>query len=319
MAALKASNFEPATWWVLGICLAFASGMTSNPLILISTIAFCVAVILIAREPAPWSQSLKFYLGLSAFILLTRVAFRIVFNYSAPADDTLLQLPALEINLGLGGSISMLGNVSAASLGAAFADGLRLSAIILSIGLANTLANPRKLLKSTPAALYEIASAISVAINLAPQLIESLQRVRRARSLRGRSKGLGALAGTVIPVLEDTIDHSLALAASMDARGFGRRGTMSRFEQTLARLMSLGSLLATSMAIYLFLVNGQLQLLALALGLLAVAFAAIAVRITSRKSNRTRLIKANWQSQDFAVMAFGGVAIFGAIMHWWLP
>jgi len=213
----------------------------------------------------------------------------------------------------------MLGNVSAASLGAAFADGLRLSAIILSIGLANTLANPRKLLKSTPAALYEIASAISVAINLAPQLIESLQRVRRARSLRGRSKGLGALAGTVIPVLEDTIDHSLALAASMDARGFGRRGTMSRFEQTLARLMSLGSLLATSMAIYLFLVNGQLQLLALALGLLAVAFAAIAVRITSRKSNRTRLIKANWQSQDFAVMAFGGVAIFGAIMHWWLP
>ena len=319
VAALKASNFEPATWWVLGISLAIASGMTSNPFVLLATLVFCVSLILIAREPAPWSQSLKFYLGLSLFILLTRVAFRIIFNFSAPADQTVLSLPAVEINLGLGGAISLLGNVSGASLVSAFSDGLRLASIILSIGLANTLANPRKLLKSTPAALYEIASAVSVAINLAPQLIESLQRVRRARSLRGRSKGLGALAGTVIPVLEDTIDHSLALAASMDARGFGRRGNITRSEQTLARIMSLGSLLATTLAIYLFLSNDSLQLVAIAMALGSVAMAGFAVRITSRRSNRTKLVRVQMQLQDYLVFAFSALTIFSAIMKWWLP
>ena len=319
MAALKASQFEPATWWVLGISLAIASGMSSNPLVLCLIIAVCVSLILIAREPAPWSQSLKFYLGLSLFILATRLAFRIVFNYSAPSDQTVLALPAIELNLGLGAPIALLGNVSGTALLAAITDGLRLASIILSIGLANTLANPRKLLKSTPAALYEIASAISVAINLAPQLIESLQRVRRARSLRGRSKGLGALAGTVIPVLEDTIDHSLALAASMDARGFGRRGNINRLEQSLARIMSIGSLLATTSAIYLFLSNGKLQLQALALGVLSVLMAGLAVRITSRKSNRTRLVKVKMQSQDYIVFATSGLIIFSAIMKWWLP
>ena len=293
--------------------------MTTNAFVLMATIVFCVVVILIAREPAPWSQSLKFYLGLALFILLTRVAFRIIFNYSAAADQTLLALPSIEINLGLGGSIAMLGNVSGAAILAALTDGLRLAAIIMSIGLANTLANPRKLLKSTPAALYEIATAISVAINLAPQLIESLQRVRRARSLRGRSKGLSALAGTVIPVLEDTIDQSLALAASMDSRGFGRRGNISIFEQRLARASSLASLLAMILAVYLFLVNGQLQLLALALGMCAVVLAGIAVRVTSRKSNRTRLVKTHFQPHDYALLALGGFVVFAAIMKWWLP
>ena len=40
----------------------------------------------------------------------------------------------------------------------------------------------------------------------------------------GRSTGIRALHSIVIPVLEDALERSLLLAASMDSRGYGRTG-----------------------------------------------------------------------------------------------
>ena len=68
---------------------------------------------------------------------------------------------------------------------AAVYDGLRLATLLLCVGAANTLANPKRLLQSMPAALHEVGVAVTVALSVAPQLIESGQRVRRARRLRG--------------------------------------------------------------------------------------------------------------------------------------
>ena len=100
--------------------------------------------------------------------------------------------------------------------------------IIICVGAANSLANPRKLLASLPPALYEVGTAVVIAFSLFPQLAESVQRVRRARRLRGDAgRGIRALRRIVVPVLEDALDRSVALAASMDSRGYGRRGTAS--------------------------------------------------------------------------------------------
>ena len=73
-------------------------------------------------------------------------------------------------------------------------DGLRLATMLCCIGAANALANPKRALRVLPGALYELGMAVVVAISLAPQLIESVQRVARARRLRGgASRGLRAL------------------------------------------------------------------------------------------------------------------------------
>jgi energy-coupling factor transport system permease protein len=94
------------------------------------------------------------------------------------------------------------------------------------IGAANALANPRRALRVLPGALYELGIILVVAISIAPQLVESIQRVRNARRLRaGSEKGLHALGGILMPVLEDALDRSLLLAAAMDSRGYGRQGT----------------------------------------------------------------------------------------------
>ncbi len=112
-------------------------------------------------------------------------------------------------------------------------DALRLAVMLLCIGAANALANPRQALRSVPAALYEASVAVVIALSVAPQLIESAQRVRRARRLRGdRVRGLKSLGAVALPVLADAIERSMALAAGMESRGFARtrglpvRGTL---------------------------------------------------------------------------------------------
>ena len=58
-----------------------------------------------------------------------------------------------------------------------------------------------------------------------PQLADSVRRVRAAQALRGGARGrVGRLRRILVPVLEDAFERSLALAAGMDTRGYGRSG-----------------------------------------------------------------------------------------------
>ena len=304
----KVQNAHPGAWWVLGLALAVAAGQATNFVSVSVVTAIAVVTMLAFRSDAPWAQSARFYLGLAAFVLLTRVIFRIIFNGQVGGTDIILNLPTLSVSIGFGPALTLFGDISAATLSAATLDGLRLSAIILSVAMANTLANPRKLLKNTPGALYEVATAISVAINLAPQLIESIQRVRRSRGLRGRNKGIGVFASIVIPALEDTMDRSLALAASMDARGFGRRGNMSLGTLRLARALSFSSAVILAVGAYLLVAASEYGVLATILIVASLVAIAVVVRITSKQSVRTSYRRLRFGLVDWSLVA-AGVAI----------
>jgi energy-coupling factor transport system permease protein len=231
--------------------------------------------------------------------------FRIIFNSGLATEKIAFVMPELNV-----GGVHLLGAVAWPTLLAATNDGLRLAAIIVTIGMANTLANPKRLLKSTPGALYEVATAMTVAINLAPQLIESLQRVRKARNLRGRSKGISALHSIVIPALEDTIEQSLALAASMDARGFGRRGNLTSFQTVLSRALSLGGILLITFGAY-FLLATNMQVLAISLFAIGVAALAVTIKIASSRNLRTRYRrqKPGWRDGVIALASLTAVAL----------
>lgn len=293
---------------MLGFSLAVCAGMARSIWVALAISVISVGLAAILRTDAPWARSLGFYLLLALFILGIRILFRVVFNSSA-ADHIAFTLPTLSIDLGFGPTVQLFGAVSWLTLQAATLDGLRLAAIVLSIALANTLANPRKLLKSTPAALYEVATAISVAINLAPQLIESLQRVRRARRLRGKSPRIGALTGTVIPVLEDTLERSLSLAASMDARGFGRRGNLTKNASAAIRGVSLVSLVLFATGSYLLLTNPNATTPALISLAVAVLMVVYVVSLSSSKNVRTRYKKQKHKLVDYLLWAIGAIAL----------
>jgi energy-coupling factor transport system permease protein len=217
---------HPIAWWIWALGLAVAVSRTTNPLLLVLVLGVLGLVVSSRRTRAPWARAFKYYLALAGVIIVIRIAFRVIF--AAPVslrDHVLFDLPTLHTP-GWYAGIQVLGPVTLEAVLAAAVDGLRLGTLMCCIGAANALANPRRALRVLPGALYELGIILVVAISIAPQLVESIQRVRNARRLRaGSEKGLHALGGILMPVLEDALDRSLLLAAAMDSRGYGRQGT----------------------------------------------------------------------------------------------
>lgn len=307
--ALRASRFHAGTWWLLGISLAICSGIAENSLTLLIIQSFAILVILGARESAPWSRSLRFYLTTALLVVAIRVAFRILFNFDADTNIA-LELPTIHLSFGPLGAVDLLGRVSYTALNSAVRDGLRMSAIILSIGLANSLANPRRLLKSTPSALNEVATAFAIAINLAPQLIASSKRVNQSQRLRNLGSKTG-VTGLIVPIFEDALERSMALAASMDARGFGRLGNLSTGLRLTSRLASFVGAVGFAVGAYLLLTSdvtwATLLLFAIGIGGFATS-----LRIAGIASVKTRYVSQRWASRDWllSIAALGLVALF---------
>jgi len=309
---LSAGRTHPGAWWLAGISLALSASLSSNLLALLGICALAMSTVRLCRDESPWARSIRFYLILGFVVVVLRVLFRVVFNLADARTDIFLSLPSISIDLGFGNTLHLLGAISVLSMNAALVDGLRLAAIILAIGMASSLANPRKLLRATPGALYEIATAISIAINLAPQLITSLNRVRRSRGLRGHSKGIKAIPGIVIPVLEDTIEQSMQLAASMSARGFGRRGNRTTKNVLITRITTFLALTFIVAGVAMLLISTASQLIDLSVLVTGFVFAFISFKLSSGRVNRTQYIVLRWQLGDAVVLALGALVLLSA-------
>jgi energy-coupling factor transport system permease protein len=123
------------------------------------------------------------------------------------------------------------------------------------------------------------------------------------------------MAGTFIPVLEDAIDSSLSLAASMDSRGFGRRGDLSKSMVLAARLSSLIAVGFLAVGSFALLV-GQTESLGgvlIAIGLIA---SFVTVRINSKAQIRTRFETVKFGLFDASLMAVSGALLIAAILGW---
>lgn len=203
---------------------------TTDPVLLLVVLGVLAFVVANRRSAAPWARAFKYYLFLALTVVAIRVVFRAVFGGTPDPENltVLFRLPQIPLpgwaaGIQLGGPVTLEGTLSA------LYDGLRLGTLLCCLGAANTLANPKRALRVLPGALFELGVAVVVSLSVAPQLVESVQRVRRARKLRGGAqRGFHALRSIAIPVLEDALERSLRLAAAMDSRGYGRTGTASR-------------------------------------------------------------------------------------------
>ena len=162
---------------------------------------------------------------------------------------------------------------------------------MICVGAANALANPKRLLRSVPPALYEIGSALVVAVTVLPQLAESVRRVRAAQTLRGGDTGrVRGLRRLLVPVLEDALERSLALAAGMDTRGYGRTaGATPRERRTTGGLMLLGLVRGLRRRVRRPRPHDAAPGSAARCSLLGVAVSFVAVRVAGRRVGRTPL------------------------------
>ena len=295
---------HPGAWWLWAACLAVAASRTTNPLLLLLIIAVCGYVVAARRPRAPWARSFAVFLRLGLVIIAIRVGFQVVMG--APLGTTVLfTLPSLALPEAFAG-VRFGGPVTMESLVAALYEGLRLATIIAAIGAANSLASPTRLLKSVPAALYELGVSLVVALTFVPQLVGDLERVRSARRLRGRpTTGIRGMGGSAIPVLEDALERSVSLAAAMDSRGYGRTGTQGRVTRRTASAALLLGLVAALIGCYGLLDASSPAVLGIPMLALGLALAVAGLTLAGRGSVRSRYRPDPWALPEWGVAACG--------------
>jgi energy-coupling factor transport system permease protein len=290
-------------WWLWALGLAAAASRTTNPWLLGLVVLVASVTVLARRTDAPWALSFRIYLLLGLVVICMRVVFRVLLG--GYGETVLVELPTIPLPDWAAG-VTLLGPVTAEAVLSGAYDGLRLATIIICVGAANSLANPRRLLGSLPPALYEVGTAVVIALSLFPQLAESVQRVRQARRLRGDpGRGVRALRRIVVPVLEDALERSLALAASMDARGYGRSGTLTAAQRRVTGTLLVAGLVGLCVGSYAFLDATAPRVLAwpmLAAGLVLAATGFVAA---GRRVRRTRYRPPQWHPADVLTAATG--------------
>jgi energy-coupling factor transporter transmembrane protein EcfT len=218
-------SLHPLTWWIWSLLIVGAVIATNSAWV--AGFAIAVAAISVHQfaEDAPWAKSFWFSLRLGTIILVIRTLVGVLIGVPIPGTK-LFTVPILPLPSWIAG-IRIGGAVTQERLLSSIHEGLIIIAVICLFGAAVSLTSPHKLLRVTPVVIYEFGVATVIATSALPQLVQSVARIRRARTLRGDEKP--SWRSIAIPLLEDSLSRSLELAAAMDSRGYGVSRKRSRY------------------------------------------------------------------------------------------
>jgi energy-coupling factor transport system permease protein len=295
---------HPAAWWLWGLGLATAASRTTNPILLLLVVAVAAWVVLERREVGG-SDVFSAFLVIGLVAIGLRVLTAGLLGGGVTGRVVLVRLPEVPLpawtaGVRLGGPVTLEGLLAAAY------DGLRLAAILACLGAANALASPRRLLRYVPATLYDVGTAVVVALTYAPQMVQDAGRVRAARRLRGHSThGLRSIARLAVPVMAGALDRSLDLAASMESRGYGRAVHRTDASRRSASVMTLAGLLGILVGLYGLLDASTPPLLGLPLVLAGAVLAGLALLTGARRETRSRYRRDPWALPEWLVSASG--------------
>ncbi|MFF4171820.1 energy-coupling factor transporter transmembrane protein EcfT [Streptomyces sp. NPDC001744] len=305
--ASRANALHAGAWWLWALGLAVAASRTTNPLLLGLVVGVAGYVVAARRTDAPWARSYGAFVKLGLFVVALRVLFSLLLGSPVPGTHPLFTLPEVPLPDWARG-VRIGGRVTAEQLLFAVYDGAKLATLLICVGAANALANPARLLKSLPGALYEAGVAVVVAMTFAPNMVADVARLRTARRLRGRpTGGVRAVLRIGLPVLEGALERSIAVAASMDARGYGRTARVPASVRRTTNVLTLGGLLGICAGSYGLLAaeGAGYGLPLLGAGVLA---AVAGLRLGGRRTVRTRYRPDRWGARAWLV-AGSGVAV----------
>ncbi|MGP4110548.1 energy-coupling factor transporter transmembrane protein EcfT [Streptomyces sp. 4N509B] len=309
--ASRSNALHAGAWWLWALGLAAAASRTTNPLLLALLVVVAGYVVAARRTDAPWARAFGVFLVLGAFVVLLRVLFAVVLGSPVGGTRLLFALPEVPLPDWLAG-VRLGGRVMAEGVVFAAYDGMRLATLLICLGAANSLADPARLLKSLPGALYEMGVAVVVAMTFAPRLVADLLRMRSARRLRGREdRGVLPALRVARPVLEGALERSVALAASMDARGYGRTADVAPAVRHATNTLVLGGLVGVCVGAYGLMAasGGGFGAPLLGIGLLA---AVGGLWLGGRRSPRTRYRPDRFGARAWLV-AGSGAAVASAL------
>jgi len=314
-----ARHLHPLAWWLWALALAAAASRTLNPIVLAAVIAVAGLVVVARRSDTPWARSFGAFLVLGAVVLGVRLLFEVLFAAPVPGT-TVFSLPELVLPSWMAGA-RLGGDVTLEALFAALYAGLQLVAILACVGAANSLANPTRLLKTVPGALYEVGVAVVVALTLVPSALQHLHQVRDARRLRGRStRGVRANGRMAAAVLTGALERSLSLAAAMDSRGFGRLQPLSPAERRLTAGLVFAGFLATLVGGYALLDASTSATVATLTLVIGVVVLLVGLVRSNRRAVRTVYRPDPWRwPETLTVLAGTAALVTCAVAAWTSP
>jgi energy-coupling factor transport system permease protein len=311
-------SLHPGAWWLWAGGLALAAMRTTNVVVLGLIIAVVAVVVSARRSDAPWARSFRFFVWMAVAVVVFRLLQQILIGDRLPGT-VVFTLPSVGLPSWAAG-VSVGGQVTVEALVDAFQRGLQLAVVLICFGAVNSLCSPYRMLQALPAALYEAGVAVTVALTFAPEAVIELGRLRASRRLRGRPvRGVAALRGLALPVLEGGLERAVALAASMDSRGYGRRDQASGRARRLGTAATVVGLLVVALGLYGLADAGAPGALGLPLVGLGAGALAVGLFAAGRRSVRTRYRPDPWRLPEWIVSASGVVAAGATVVAARLP
>jgi energy-coupling factor transport system permease protein len=151
---------------------------------------------------------------LTAVILIAVFATALNFASAHLGSTVLFSLPSAIPGLG--------GPYTLEALAAGVSGGITVGAAIVAAAPFSLILASHDVMDALPAALSRTGAAIAASLNLVPSVAASFVQVSEAQRLRGwRPRGPRSWAEVVVPVVLTSVEGSIQLAESMEARGFG--------------------------------------------------------------------------------------------------
>lgn len=234
------SSFHPLTWWLWAVLLATTLLLANTRAISVAIVTSTLILALSMQRQTAGFYTFRWALRFAVIAFCFRMFIAIFIGVPMPGR-TIFTLPQLQLPDFLVG-IRIGGPVTTQRLLSGFDEAVLLVALILIFATANALSNPNSLLRILPQRFYGLGLAGVISTSVAPQAARGIERVRSARRLRGQSShGIRSWRGVALPVLEDSLERSIDLAAGLESRGYGYfprptryRPEMWKFRDTLA-------------------------------------------------------------------------------------
>jgi len=214
------SSFHPLTWWLWAVLLATTLLLANTRAISVAIVTSTLVLALSMQRQTAGFYTFRWALRFAVIAFSFRMFIAIFIGVPMPGR-TIFTLPQLQLPDFLVG-IRIGGPVTTQRLLSGFDEAVLLVALILIFATANALSNPHSLLRILPQRFYGLGLAGVISTSVAPQAARGIERVRSARRLRGQSShGIRSWRGVALPVLEDSLERSIDLAAGLESRGYG--------------------------------------------------------------------------------------------------
>jgi energy-coupling factor transport system permease protein len=220
------TTLHPSAWLAWLAATAVFALVVTNPLYLVLAFAAIMVVHLsFPPDDSPVARAVRVFLLIGVVLLGFRLVFvSLLTDYGT---TTLFVVPRIQTPSWLGG-FGVGGAVTAEVLVTNAIEGFRLIVVLVAFGVFNARADLGAIVRSVPSGFRDVGLVVCIAVAFVPGMLQTVRDVRDAQRLRGEW-GLRRLAPSLaVPVLGMSLERSMTLAESMDARGYGRgEATMS--------------------------------------------------------------------------------------------